>query len=59
MAFSHILYFRILSSAGPTNLLLNIFMTPVLTIWFVISILFECIDLLHQLGVIVIGLGSP
>ncbi|MBI10785.1 MAG: hypothetical protein CMM55_14820 [Rhodospirillaceae bacterium] len=59
MALSHILYFRILSSAGPTNLLLKIFMTPVLTIWFVISILFECIDLLHQLGVIVIGLGSP
>ena len=59
MARSHILYFRILSSAGPTNLLLNIFMTPVLTIWFVISILFECLDLLNQLGVIVIGLGSP
>ena len=58
MALSHILYFRILSSAGPTNLLLNIFMTPVLTIWFVISILFECLDLLNQLGVIVIGLGS-
>ena len=59
MALSQIPYFRILSSAGAANLLLNIFMSPVLTIWFVISILFECLDLLHQLGVIVIGLGSP
>jgi len=37
MALSHILYFRTLSSAGPTNLLLNIFMTSGLTIWFVMS----------------------
>jgi drug/metabolite transporter (DMT)-like permease len=56
-ALAYILYFRILASAGATNLLLVTFLIPVSALLLGAAILGERIDLEQVLGMILIGLG--
>lgn len=56
-AFAYILYFRLLSTAGATNLLLVTFLIPVTAIALGISILGEELQLIQLAGMGLIGLG--
>jgi drug/metabolite transporter (DMT)-like permease len=56
-ALAYILYFRILASAGATNLLLVTFLIPVSALLLGAAVLGERIDLEQVLGMILIGLG--
>ena len=56
-ALAYIIYFRILSTAGATNLLLVTFLIPVTAIFLGISILGERLELRHLVGTILIGAG--
>ena len=56
-ALAYIIYFRILSTAGATNLLLVTFLIPVTAIFLGISILGEHLEPRHLAGMILIGGG--
>lgn len=56
-SLAYILYFRILASAGATNLLLVTFLIPVSAILFGAILLGERLELRHFVGVAMIGLG--
>lgn len=56
-AFAYHLYFRILETAGATNLLLVTFLIPVSAIILGMTVLGENLLLKHLLGMAVIGLG--
>ena len=56
-ALAYIIYFHLLSTAGPTNLLLVTFLIPVSAIFLGIIILGEQLDPRHFLGMGLIGLG--
>lgn len=56
-ALAYILYFRILSTAGATNLLLVTFLIPVTAILLGILILGERLELKHLAGMALIGAG--
>ena len=56
-ALAYIIYFRLLSTAGATNLLLVTFLIPVSAIFLGIFILGEQLDPRHFLGIGLIGLG--
>lgn len=56
-AVAYILYFRILSSAGATNLLLVTFLIPVSAIFLGSLVLDESLELIHFLGMALIGFG--
>jgi drug/metabolite transporter (DMT)-like permease len=56
-AFAYILYFRILATAGATNLLLVTFLIPVSAILLGILVLGERIQARHILGMALIGTG--
>lgn len=56
-ALAYILYFRILATAGATNLLLVTFLIPVTAILLGVSLLGEVLQARHLLGMAVIGLG--
>ena len=56
-ALAYILYFRLLESAGATNLLLVTFLIPISAILLGTSILGEQLELKHYLGMGLIGLG--
>ncbi|MCJ7548690.1 MAG: DMT family transporter, partial [Anaerolineae bacterium] len=51
------IYFRLLASAGATNVLLVTFLIPVSALFLGITILGEQLDPRHFLGMAVIGLG--
>jgi len=56
-AVAYILYFRLLASAGATNLLLVTFLIPVSAIWLGVAILGEELLRIHLIGMAFIGLG--
>jgi drug/metabolite transporter (DMT)-like permease len=56
-AIAYILYFRILATAGATNLLLVTFLIPVSAILLGILVLGETLQVKHVLGMLLIGLG--
>ncbi len=56
-ALAYILYFKILSSAGATNLMLVTFLIPVSAMLLGIFLLGERLDLRHYLGMATIALG--
>lgn len=56
-SLGYILYFRILATAGATNLLLVTFLIPVSAILFGTTLLGERLELRHFLGMATIGLG--
>ena len=56
-ALAYILYFRILSTAGATNLLLVTFLIPVTTVLLGVSMLGETFEDNQALGMILIGAG--
>ena len=56
-AVAYILYFRILASAGATNLLLVTFLIPVSAIILGSLVLGESLELIHFLGMVLIGFG--
>jgi drug/metabolite transporter (DMT)-like permease len=56
-ALAYILYFRILASAGATNLLLVTFLIPVSAVLLGVVVLGERLDPEHVLGMILVGLG--
>jgi drug/metabolite transporter (DMT)-like permease len=56
-SLAYILYFRILASAGATNLLLVTFLIPVSAILFGATILHERLEPRHFVGMALIGLG--
>jgi drug/metabolite transporter (DMT)-like permease len=56
-ALAYILYFRILATAGATNLLLVTFLIPVSAILLGTAILGERLDPAHFLGMALVGLG--
>jgi len=56
-AAAYILYFRILASAGATNLLLVTFLIPVSAILLGSLVLGESLELIHFLGMALIGFG--
>lgn len=56
-ALAYILYFRILSTAGATNLLLVTFLIPVSAVLLGVLILGEVLLLKHMLGMALISLG--
>jgi len=56
-ALAYIIYFRLLASAGATNVLLVTFLVPVSALFLGITILGEQLDPRHFLGMAVIGLG--
>lgn len=56
-ALAYILYFKILSTAGATNLLLVTFLIPVSAVLLGVLILGEVLLLKHMLGMGLIGLG--
>jgi drug/metabolite transporter (DMT)-like permease len=56
-ALAYILYFRILASAGATNLLLVTFLIPVSAVLLGVVVLGERLDPEHVLGMGLIGLG--
>ena len=56
-ALAYVLYFRILATAGATNLLLVTLLVPVSAIVFGSLILGEVLDITHFAGMALIGLG--
>ncbi len=56
-AVAYILYFKLLATAGATNLLLVTFLIPVSAILLGILILGEQLELMHVLGMLLIGGG--
>lgn len=56
-AFAYILYFRILTSAGATNLSLVTFLVPVSAIWLSATILGELVTADQMIGMGLIGAG--
>jgi drug/metabolite transporter (DMT)-like permease len=56
-ALAYILYFRILATAGATNLLLVTFLIPVSAILLGVAMLGERLDLEQVVGMLLIGLG--
>ncbi len=56
-ALAYILYFRILASAGATNLLLVTFLVPVSAILLGVTLLGERLEPAHVAGMALIGLG--
>ncbi len=56
-ALAYVLYFRILETAGATNLLLVTFLVPVSAIWLGALFLNESLSLKQILGMALIGLG--
>ncbi|WP_454276418.1 DMT family transporter [Roseovarius sp. MBR-154] len=56
-AFAYVLYFRILATAGATNLLLVTFLVPVSAILLGLLFLGEVLLLRHVLGMVLIGAG--
>ncbi len=56
-AVAYVLYFRILASAGATNLLLVTFLIPVSAILLGSFVLGETLELIHYIGMILIGFG--
>ncbi|MFN0313604.1 MAG: DMT family transporter [Burkholderiales bacterium] len=56
-ALAYILYFRILASAGATNLLLVTFLIPVSAIFLGVLVLGETLQPKHLIGMLLIGLG--
>ncbi|MCA0425375.1 MAG: EamA family transporter [Proteobacteria bacterium] len=56
-ALAYIVYFRILATAGPTNLSLVTFLVPVSALLLGILFLGETLHLRHLVGMVVIGLG--
>ncbi|MES9898446.1 MAG: DMT family transporter [Sedimenticola sp.] len=56
-AVAYILYFRILASAGATNLLLVTFLIPVSAIFLGSLVLGESLELIHFFGMALIGFG--
>ena len=56
-ALAYVLYFRILATAGATNLLLVTFLIPVSAILLGTLVLGERLDLRHYLGMTLIGCG--
>ena len=56
-AVAYILYFRILASVGATNLLLVTFLIPVSAILLGVFVLGESLELIHLLGMALIGFG--
>jgi drug/metabolite transporter (DMT)-like permease len=56
-ALGYILYFRLLASAGPTNLVLVTFLIPVSAILFGVVLLGEALAARHVAGMALIGLG--
>ena len=56
-AVAYILYFRILASAGATNLLLVTFLIPISAILLGSLVLGESLELIHYIGMALIGFG--
>ena len=56
-ALAYVLYFRILSTAGATNLLLVTFLIPVSAILLGVLVLREVLLAKHVIGMVLIGLG--
>jgi len=56
-ALAYILYFRILATAGATNLLLVTFLIPVTAILLGVAVLGETLQSNHWMGMVLIGLG--
>lgn len=56
-AFAYFLYFRILATAGATNLLLVTFLIPVSAIILGVTVLGETLQTRHLLGMLLIGSG--
>ncbi len=56
-ALAYLLYFRILATAGATNLLLVTFLIPVIAILLGSLVLGERLEVKHFLGMAVIGLA--
>ena len=56
-AFAYLIYFRILATAGATNLLLVTFLIPISAIVLGASVLGEQLELHHLGGMALIGLG--
>ena len=56
-AFAYILFFRILATAGATNLMLVTFLIPVSALALGILILGEILEVRHVIGLLCIGVG--
>ncbi len=56
-AFGFILYFRVLASAGATNVLLVNFLIPLPAIMLGVLVLGEVIESTHYIGLLLLGLG--
>jgi drug/metabolite transporter (DMT)-like permease len=56
-AVAYVIYFRLLATAGATNLLLVTFLIPVSALWLGITILGEALAARHFVGMALIGLG--
>ncbi|MDF1748974.1 MAG: DMT family transporter [Alphaproteobacteria bacterium] len=56
-ALAYILYFRVLATAGATNLMLVTFLVPVTAIFLGILFLGETLEIRHIAGMVMIGLG--
>jgi drug/metabolite transporter (DMT)-like permease len=56
-ALGYVIYFRILASAGATNLLLVTFLIPITAILLGVLVLGERLDVRHLLGMALIGVG--
>ena len=56
-AMAYVLYFRILSSAGATSVLLVTFLVPISAIFFGVTLLGETVQIRHLAGMVMIGLG--
>jgi drug/metabolite transporter (DMT)-like permease len=56
-ALGYLLYFRILATAGATNLLLVTFLMPVTAILLGVGVLGEALQARHALGMALIGIG--
>ncbi len=56
-ALAYVLYFRLLASAGATNVLLVTFLVPVVAILLGVAFLGEVLQPQHLLGMMLIGLG--
>lgn len=56
-AFAYIIFFRVLASAGVTNIMLVTFLIPVSAIWLGVSFLGEQLQVKHLAGMGLIGLG--
>jgi drug/metabolite transporter (DMT)-like permease len=54
---AYVIYFRLLSTAGVTNLLLVTFLIPVSALFLDMTFLSESLDLRHFIGMLFIGLG--